>query len=281
LHQLYFNQLIVVGKKNVFLEPLSHRFWKLTLQCIVRFCVWIETFKTKTVDTKFLLNLYVDLQTFSNEVKKFFQNIILGQRFTSIISLSPNITTELSNILDETLLGLTDKCRTNLKNLAIGQLIDRCKETIHSVQDIPRMYRKTNREAPSKPSNCILATFRHLQAFSNDYSGIILTEDECKQFLTIAMEEITKNYYELCSEILLSVRKMEDSIQRLRRVRESSKVPSSMTTSSSAALTDDNKIRMQIQNDVNAFTSELEKLGINIESSNKLTILNDDSRLQI
>jgi hypothetical protein len=113
------------------------------------------------VDTKFLLNLYVDLQTFSNEVKKFFQNIILGQRFTSIISLSPNITTELSNsndliffvqffyfflVLDETLLGLTDKCRTNLKNLAIGQLIDRCKETIHSVQDIPRMYRKTNRE---------------------------------------------------------------------------------------------------------------------------------------
>jgi len=31
-------------QKNVFLEPLSHRFWKLTLQCIVRFRVWIETF---------------------------------------------------------------------------------------------------------------------------------------------------------------------------------------------------------------------------------------------
>ena len=54
---------------------------------------------------------------------------------------------------------------------------------------------------------------------------------------------------------------MEDSIQRLRRVRESSKVVSnmsqSMTTSSTASLTDDNKIRMQIQNDVNAFTSEV------------------------
>jgi hypothetical protein len=54
---------------------------------------------------------------------------------------------------------------------------------------------------------------------------------------------------------------MEDSIQRLRRVRESSKALStmsqSMTTSSAAALTDDNKIRMQIQNDVNAFTGEV------------------------
>ncbi|CAF4553824.1 unnamed protein product, partial [Rotaria sp. Silwood2] len=36
--------------------------------------------------------------------------------------------------------------------------------------------------APSKPSNSILATFCHLQAFSNDYSDTILTEDECKQF---------------------------------------------------------------------------------------------------
>jgi hypothetical protein len=54
---------------------------------------------------------------------------------------------------------------------------------------------------------------------------------------------------------------MEDSIQRLRRVRESSKLPSnmsqSMTTSGTASLTDDNKIRMQIQNDVTAFTSEV------------------------
>jgi hypothetical protein len=43
---------------------------------------------------------------------------------------------------------------------------------------------------------------------------------------------------------------MEDSIQRLRRVRESSKtlpnMSQSMTTSSTAALTDDNKIRMHL-----------------------------------
>ena len=54
---------------------------------------------------------------------------------------------------------------------------------------------------------------------------------------------------------------MEDSIRRLRHVRESSKTLStmstSMSTSTTAALTDDNKIRMQIQNDVTAFTSEV------------------------
>ena len=54
---------------------------------------------------------------------------------------------------------------------------------------------------------------------------------------------------------------MEDSIQRLRRVRESSKnlstMSQSMTTLTTASLTDDNKIRMQIQNDVNAYTNEV------------------------
>jgi hypothetical protein len=91
------------------------------------------------------------------------------------------------------------------------------------------------------------------------------------------MEEITKkyllffefihnnisyfSYYELCSEILSSVKKMEDSMQRLRRVRESSKALPTMTQSMPApgtdSMTDDNKIRMQIQYDVNAFTSEV------------------------
>ncbi|CAF1172653.1 unnamed protein product [Adineta steineri] len=270
---------------NIFLEPLSHEFWKLTLQCIVRFRIWIETFNAKTMDMKFLVNLYVDLQVFSNKIKTLFQEIILSQRLISLTSISSNIAIELTNVLDEILSGLMNKSRMDLKNIIIQQLIDRCNETLHSVQEIPRMYRKTNREAPTKPSNCILATFRHLQTFSDDYNGTLLSSDECQEFLTITMEEITKRYYDLCSEILSSVRKMEESMQRLKRVRESSRTPSNqsqnMTTSASVTLTDDNKIRKQIQNDVTAFTTELEKLNIHIESSNKLTILNEESQVQI
>lgn len=35
--------------EKVFLEPLTHKFWKLTLQCIVRFRTWIETFQVDEV----------------------------------------------------------------------------------------------------------------------------------------------------------------------------------------------------------------------------------------
>lgn len=66
------------------------------------------------------------------------------------------------------------------------------------------------------------------------------------------------SYYDLCSEILSSVRRMEDSILRLKRVRESAKnLPQMAATGNSAEISDDNKIRKQIQHDVEAFTNEV------------------------
>jgi hypothetical protein len=44
---IIFQSIDRCWQTNVFLEPLSHRFWKLTLQCIVRFRVWIETFQVR------------------------------------------------------------------------------------------------------------------------------------------------------------------------------------------------------------------------------------------
>ncbi|CAF1631556.1 unnamed protein product [Didymodactylos carnosus] len=166
--------------------------------------------------------------------------------------------------------------------MVIRQLVNRCIETLHSVQDIPRLYRKTNREAPTKPSTCIIATFRHLKTFSDEFSGTILTYDECHKFLKLAIDDITKKYYDLCSDILSSVRKMEDSILLLKRVRETSSVKTSLVQNNpSVTVSDDNKIRMQITNDINAFTNELEKLGITSDSSNKLTLLiTEEGRLQ-
>ena len=66
------------------------------------------------------------------------------------------------------------------------------------------------------------------------------------------------SYYESCSGILSSVRKMEDNILRLKRVRESSKnLTQTSTSGSSTEISDDNKIRKQIQHDVDAFSSEV------------------------
>jgi len=273
--------------EKIFLEPLTHQFWKLTLQCLIRLRTWIETFqlstKIKTNETNFDVCLYVDLQTLNVEVEKFYERVILGQRLTSIVS--SNVRTNLSTIFQTTLNDVVGKSREILKKFIIQRLIDQCQESIQSVRDIPRMYRKTNRDAPSKPSACIVTTFGILEKFNDEYNGILLTQDECREFLRVALESITTNYYEMCSEVLSSVKKMEESIRRLKQTRESSKnlsaMAQSMTTSTTTTVTDDNKIRMQIQNDLNAFTTALDKFAIEIEASKKLNILNDESRLQL
>lgn len=264
-------------QQDIYLETLIHRFWKLTLQCLIRIRIWIESLNLKTIDIQFLVNLYVDLERLANEIRRFFQNTILKQRI-----ITEPIGQDLSKILEQTLIDVNEFSRKNIKQAIISQLIDRCNETLHSIQDIPRMYRKTNRDPPSKPSNCIPTIFRYLQNFLNDYRGKILSENECQEFLNLILDELTKNYYEICSDILSTVKKMEDSMQRLRRVRESSKALSTMTTNTSGKdeLTDDNKIRMQIQKDVDAFTSELENLGIDIPSADKLVALKQESQLQ-
>lgn len=110
---------------------------------------------------KFLVSLYIDLQTLSDQMKAFFHDVIIGERLKMINTLSMDLIKELTQgknessidslivyivVLDDTLSPLTSNSRLNVKNLVIKQLIERCNETLHSVQDIPRMYRKTNRE---------------------------------------------------------------------------------------------------------------------------------------
>ena len=109
--------------------------------------------------------------------------------------------------------------------------------------------------------------YKYCDGRNNEKVFCLFLEFSKKEFRNIF------RYYELCSEILSSVRKMEDSIQRLKRVRESSKALSNMTqsaTAGSSEMTDDNKIRKQIQHDVDAFISEVNILTGFIFSSKYL-----------
>ena len=141
--------------EKIFLEPLAHQFWKLSLQCLVRLRTWIETLQVKTSETKFYVHLYVDLQRFATEAQSFFERVVLGQRFAALVSA--NVQTELSSVFQQTLTNVVQTSREILKKLIVQRLIDQCQESIQAVRDIPRMYRKTNRDvifnsSPSKIS---------------------------------------------------------------------------------------------------------------------------------
>lgn len=68
-------------------------------------------------------------------------------------------------------------------------------------------------------------------------------------------------------DVLTSVQRTEESLRRLKNLRDKSSIPTAMSNSSSGALerlgmTDDDKIRLQLQVDVIYWADEIEQLGV-------------------
>lgn len=69
-------------------------------------------------------------------------------------------------------------------------------------------------------------------------------------------------------DVLVSVKKMEDSLKRLKRARDRTKLPE-------GSASDDDKIRIQLCLDVDHFGSKMEELGTQKEDVPSFTALLD------
>lgn len=77
------------------------------------------------------------------------------------------------------------------------------------------------------------------------------------------------SYFNVVSDVLTSVQKTEESLRRLRNLKSgaSSNAPASGST---ASVSDDDKIRLQLRVDVAAWTLELSKLNFKPTQIDKL-----------
>lgn len=66
-------------------------------------------------------------------------------------------------------------------------------------------------------------------------------------------------YFETVSDVLSSVRKMEESLKRLKQARRS---PATNPVSSSGGMSDDDKIRLQLALDVEHLGEQIQKMGL-------------------
>lgn len=74
------------------------------------------------------------------------------------------------------------------------------------------------------------------------------------------------------SDVLTSVQKTEESLRRLKNLRERSG-SAQQGSASASGMSDDDKIRLQLHVDICAWCDEIEKLGLNRKSVDKLTEL--------
>lgn len=136
---------------GVYLDPLLARFLKLTLQIFGRLSSWLNSLiRDDTIDyvalkltrTEFMVLIYGDLQQLKASIPPL---IVLVK---SLMKCAANVS------IDRCFSDATDLLKTNETLLlaeVAKELFTRSQVGIRQVTDIPRLYRKTNREIPTKP----------------------------------------------------------------------------------------------------------------------------------
>ncbi|XP_064402845.1 conserved oligomeric Golgi complex subunit 2-like isoform X2 [Halichondria panicea] len=222
---------------DVLIPALTHRFWKLSLQVLMRTAVWLEGLCTEcskvqpSADGRSLtrpLSLQDTLLVIAD----------LEQLSTQSPNLAkmahPHIPSSAESMVQE---GLEDARQQldslvpRLATLVVEEIASECSKSLESAQTIPRLFRRTGRQVPSKPSTYVAMVLRPLEVRLSDFPSKYK-----KEWTKSVVELVTENYYRVTSELLLNVKRTEDSLLKLNAYRKSS------APSPSEGMTDDNKI---------------------------------------
>lgn len=274
-NECLWNELERCWHPEVFVAPLAHRFWKLTLQLLARHHHWLQQqaqgIPPGVQELQSVPPVGSGPQGSSGDAPPCADQVLV-----LLHSDAQQLATKLDTLLEKTvrpqleqagftdiplLKGALEECRHSLEGVCpalsgrlVGNVAAACCLHLKAVADIPRLYRRTNREVPSKPSNyvaLVLVPLATLKSKTGQDFGVTWQPD----WTSAALEQVTKQYTLLTQEVLVSVRKMEDSLKRLKRARDRTPVPE-------GAASDDDKIRLQLCLDVHHFGAQMEELGM-------------------
>uniref|UniRef100_A0AAX7TPB8 Conserved oligomeric Golgi complex subunit 2 n=1 Tax=Astatotilapia calliptera TaxID=8154 RepID=A0AAX7TPB8_ASTCA len=265
--EVVWSCLVRCWSDNVYLSPLAHRFWKLTLQLYSRYAKFLdesppsevtkeptrplpssasstssrtsleeggsESGSPASLSTKQLVYIAADIQKLQEQV---LTNKLITFLSASLSSSIPSLNTRMTQHLTER------SCRF-----------------LKSASEVPRLYRRTNKDIPVRASAYMDNALRPLHQLLTDSTGLV-TPHTAQEWLRVSLSECTQKYYETISEVLSSVRKMEESLKRLKQARKGA--AATTTAGANGGLTDDGKIRLQLALDVEYLGEQIQKMGL-------------------
>ncbi|CAL1540061.1 unnamed protein product [Lymnaea stagnalis] len=169
------------------------------------------------------------------------------------------------------------ECRPRFWSIVTEDVVKRCSTFLAQVNDIPRLYRRTNKEVPSKPSTYLSSVIKPLSQFCAEHSQA-LNQQQKSEFLTHVFGTLSQQFSEVTAEVLTSTRKMEESLRRLKKARGGEK------EKEKAGVGDSDKIRTQIIIDIQSFHSQMQEFGLvpsSIEGFTKLSTLAQEAQADI
>ncbi|XP_024621361.1 conserved oligomeric Golgi complex subunit 2 isoform X2 [Neophocaena asiaeorientalis asiaeorientalis] len=279
---------------QMFLPLLVHRLWRLTLQILARYSVFVkelllrpisnesakdikkpsvtgskdpsvaqgncedrgsgpsETKPVVPISSTQLVYVVADLDRLQEQLPELLETIrpkleVIGFKNFSSISA-----------LEDSRLSLS-ACVPALSDRVTQDLSESCFSHLKSALEVPRLYRRTNKEVPTTASSYVDSALKPLYQLQSGHKDK-LKQAIIQQWLEGALSESTHKYYETVSDVLNSVRKMEESLKRLKQARRTA--PATPAGPSGGGMSDDDKIRLQLALDVAYLGEQIEKIGL-------------------
>lgn len=262
---------------QIFLPPLVHRFWKVTLQCLSRYCKWAQEIVEFNIEENSateknacpiscIVGLSCDFSLLISHLSSFFEDTIKA----IVVKTGFKDTTQLKMSLDHgfSKLGVLKK---NIVENITTYLTNQSAVHLRYAQDVPRLFRRTNREAPTKSSLYVSNILKAIVSFHSDYKESMETELMIS-ILTTCSSNLSERYFGVVYDVLTAVKKMEESLMRLQKMR-AGKSAGNLSSMDDKKLSDDDKIRLQLYLDVAAFQTQLSNLDIDTSEITKLNEL--------
>ncbi|XP_053793232.1 conserved oligomeric Golgi complex subunit 2 isoform X3 [Vidua chalybeata] len=303
---MVWTSLVKCWSDQLFLPLLAHRLWKLSLQILARYSVFIsevsvrpissentkeskkpvpvgrkesslslnpsedegngyspESMPLSSISTSQLIYVAADLDKLQDRIPDILDMIkpkleMIGFKNVSCIA----------GALEDSKTSLST-CVPTLNNRIIQDLSESSFAYLKSALEVPRLYRRTNKEVPTKASPYVDSALKPFYQLQNDYRDT-LKQPMIHQWLEGALSESTQKYYETVSDVLSSVKKMEESLKRLKQARRAA---TSNPVGTNGGMSDDNKIRLQLALDIEYFGEQIQKMGLETSSIKSFSAL--------
>lgn len=162
---------------GVYLDQLFHKFFKLTFQLIARAIHWIDEVVKLTVD-KFE-HPSVDVQTFftifHRDIGTFILKLpqveqLITQKLIENATLKDKVESESIKKCFDAPRSSLERHQKSIEMQIVQKLMNLSLKSIKNVQDIPRLFRKTNRDVPTKHLPYVEQIVHPIEVFISKHS---------------------------------------------------------------------------------------------------------------
>ncbi|TFY83578.1 hypothetical protein EWM64_g449 [Hericium alpestre] len=285
---------------EVYIPQLGHRFWKLTLQLLCRYRVWLESSlprfdlppksalsekapgspslsRASTPNPPVEGHALEDSTADETVLKQFAAAITeitvfesrtrtLWREETSMMLSTPlEDSDDDVNILEAHSISNLTSLIPSMSNQIVAILSRRACDALLPVRSIPSQYRAmSNKRTPTEPSYFVALVLRPMQTFfgigAADGPGKALKD----QFLKSYVEEIFENAIQRYIFYLAAMKKTEDSLRRLKKGKKSNFSLFGSSTAANDDNRDEERVRTQMILDVEAFGKDAQALGVDV-----------------